>query len=207
MIGCATCGAPPVGTFHDGSPRWGPDHIHEPIRGVDAVPKEDRIIIVLTPAEMAEADECGAERLAKARSKGWTDQIGEDSIDSHTKGARGERAFAKMIEWPWRCLSGFHGAPDIRGCQIRTVSKTSYRTIVHESDPARTPIVSIVGHGDRFLIRGWIIARDGKRDEWVDDPGKKRSSYFVPTFELHSMATFDDSNEVRAAMGRAPVGV
>ena len=109
------------------------------------------------------------------------------------------------MQVPWECTTGrYGGASDVMGCQIRTASDPKKRLVVHGSDPARTPVVSIVRRESRFWIRGWIMAVAAKRPEWIDDPGKRRPAYFVPPSELRPIGEFVDDNLVRAAMGRPP---
>jgi hypothetical protein len=203
-VGCATCGEPPIGSFNDGSPRWAPDHIHPPIYGTGA--PAERVVIELDEGEMAEADACGKKRLTRAKARRARDQLGEPSLVSHMIGAQGERAFSKWIGEPWECTTGrYGGASDVKGCQIRTVSKTGGRVVVHESDPDRIPVVSIVAHGSRFWLRGWIFAREAKLREYVGDPGNRRPAFFFPPFELRPMADLTRLDPARAALGLPPM--
>lgn len=209
---CASCGAPPVGTFNDGSPRF-TCHIADPDRHVPLVVPifsdgdsfAERLVIELEAHELREADECGKLRLTRAKRRKAKDQLGEDSLTSHVTGAAGERAFAKWLLVPWECTTGrYGGASDVRGCQIRTSTSTTKRLVIHETDPARTPVVSIVEHRPRYWLRGWIMA-GARKPEWIGDPGQRRPAYFVPTQELLPMSSFMSDNRVRAAMGRPPL--
>lgn len=212
---CYSCGADPVGTFRDGSPRF--DHIHPPGEEVIRVdtgshgPDDEfsRVVIVLDDAELAEARSCGKKRFDRAQRRNAKDHFGMPSLDSHVLGAQGERAFSKWISEPWECTTGrYGGASDVRGCQIRAVSRTSLMLKVRDSDPSRIPVVSIVAHGPRFWIRGWILAKDAKKPDWHDDPGGIGApAWFVPNSLLRPMADFLLAPQVRAAMGVAPVGV
>ncbi len=211
MSVCASCGARPVGTFNDGSPRF-TCHLREPELHVPRVTplytdgeSFDRVVVVLEADELAEADECARLRLTRAKRRKARDQLGEDSLASHATGAAGERAFSKWIGARWECTTGrYGGASDVRGVQIRTSTSTTKRLVVHETDPARTPVVSIVEHRPRYWLRGWIMAGDCKRPEWIADPGDRRPAFFVPTQELLPMQAFMGDNRARAAMQLPP---
>jgi hypothetical protein len=211
VIGCATCGAPPIGSFNDGSPRWGPDHPdHEPVRNAAAAPWDGaRLVVELTPDEMAEAVECGQARFKKAGREKRKDYLGEPSPDAHVLGAQGERVFSKWLGLPWDCtMNGFGGAADVAGCQIRTVPfGRPPRLKVKDNDPDRRPCVLIVSSAPRFWIRGWIMAKDARKPEWTDDPGGRgKPQHFVPAAFLRPMTEFLDVDAVRAAMGKPPRG-
>jgi hypothetical protein len=211
VIGCATCGAAPTGTYNDGSPRYPVSCDHPPVRGDDTVSIDPygRVIIELDPWEMTEAFACGKKRFDRAQARKAKDHFGQPSLDSHVLGAQGERAFAKWLGVPWECTVGrYGGAADVAGCQIRAVSDAKLQAKVRDSDPGRIPVVSIVASGARFWLRGWILARDAKRIGNVDDPGNRGApAWFVKTNDLQPMSAFLASNEVRAALGRPPVGV
>lgn len=203
MIGCATCGADPVGTYNDGSPRYPSTCDHAPIYGGQAVEPE-RIVIELSPADMALGRACGEKRLADSKRRKLRDKLGVDATWKHEIGAQGEIAFARWLGVPWECTTGAFGKPDVAGCQIKTRQKTSYELVVHDNDPGRTPCVLISAHPPRFWIRGWIFARDAKRPEWKKTVVGDWEGYFVPTHELRPMADFLTSDAVRAARGLAP---
>lgn len=223
MSVCATCGASPVGMAVDGGPQFPRTCRHEPIYPGSPLhpesrdysppqPADDafaRIVVELDDDEMEEARRCGKLRFDRAEKRKAKDHFGRPSLDAHVLGAQGERAFSKWIGEPWECTTGrYGGASDVRGCQIRTVSRTGLDLKVRDNDPPRTPVVSVVGHPPRFWIRGWIFARDAKRLGTLDDPGGIGApALFIPTDRLRPMDTFLLSDGVRAAMGLAPAGV
>jgi hypothetical protein len=213
---CATCGEPPVGEFHDGSPRYrcGP---HLPIfPGMPVHPAyaaalgsgaASRTIVELDEAEMGQAAACGRKRLAQAKRSKSKDYLGWDSLEAHTMGAQGERAFSKWIGEPWDCTTRqYGGKPDVRGIQIRTIPFRGRRLKVRADDPPRMPVVLVVASPPKFWIRGWMLARDARRPEWLDDPGDLgKPAHFVPTKDLRPMVEFYQSDVVRAALGMPPL--
>lgn len=225
MIPCATCGAEPIGTFNDGSPRYAPSCTHPPVHPdmehpayraavarfytesgylVPFVDEHGRLIVPLDESEMAEGEACGKKRLKRAERRKSKDRQGRPSEQSHVLGALGERAVYKWLGVPWECTVGHYSKPDVSGCQVRTVREPKLSTPVHENDGARTPVISVVRSQSRFWIRGWIMAGDARRDEWYGDPGGLRAAWFVPNRSLLPIEGFLDDNRVRAAMGRPP---
>ncbi len=220
MIPCATCGAEPIGEFGDGSPRYDPRTcLHGPLWPGDPVHPAhlaalrsgaaEKVIVELDEAELAEALDCGKLRLDRAKKSKRKDYLGFDSIDSHVMGARGERAFAKLIGEPWVCsLDGFKGAPDVRGCQIRTVPKTSGELKVREDDPDGRPCILVVDHAPRFWVRGWLLAGEARKVGVVKDPGGRgKPNYFVDPGHLRPMQELLHHPRVRAAMNLPPEGM
>lgn len=166
----------------------------------------EKLVIVLDDAELSEAQECGALRLKRAKSRKRKDYLGQDSIESHVMGAQGERAFSKFIGEPWKCsLNGFGGAADVRGVQVRTVPKTSSDMKVRKDDPDRRPVVLIVAHPPRFWVRGFLLAGEARKLGTVADPGDRgRPATFVRPELLRPMQEFLHDPRVRAALGIAP---
>lgn len=211
MIGCATCGAAPVGTYNDGSPRFPASCDHPPLVADAASTLVDpygRVIVELDAFEMLAGQACGQKRFEQSRRRKLRDKLFTPDLAANEVGALGEAAFSKWIGRPFECTTGrFRGAPDVAGCQVKTRTRGTYELIVHEDDPGRTPVVLVVASPPRFWIRGWILARDAKRDEWRKNPDGRREAWFVPNLHLLPMSTFLGSNAVRAAMGLPPIGV
>jgi hypothetical protein len=214
VIPCATCGADPIGTFNDGSPRYRCIHpalipgdpIHPAYLAALRRGAGEKIVVVLDASELAEASACGKKRLDQSRRSKSKDYLGQDSIESHVMGAQGERAVAKWLNEPWKCSTrAYGGAADLRGLQIRTVPKTSSPLKVRKDDPDRRPCVLVVAHPPRFWIRGWLTAGEARKAGRVDDPGKRgRPAYFVEPELLRPMQELLHHDVARAAMGLPP---
>jgi hypothetical protein len=182
--------APALAGYHDGSPRYACSHVGEAPRPplFESVPVA--LKVTLTEAEIEQALACGQKRIEQAERHAMQDRLSEYSLRSHRLGALGERAYAKWIGVPWRCgMRGFGGKPDVAGAQIRAIARPDQRLVVHTNDPGKVPVVLVTTHGRPvFEIRGWIRAADAQKEEWLDDPGSKRLSFFVPQRELRDPA-------------------
>jgi hypothetical protein len=104
----------------------------------------------------------------------------------HIEGSLGEGALAKYH-------GVYHGgigklrAPDVGVVDVRTAAKHSHRLMIHPPDPDDRVFWFVTGTNGKYQIRGWLLAKDGKRKEWWQDPKKKdRWAFFVPTSELHA---------------------
>lgn len=103
----------------------------------------------------------------------------------HVEGALGELALAKYLGVFWSGVGRLR-APDVGIVDVRTGAKHSHRLMLHPPDPANRVYWFVTGINGKYQIRGWILGKDGKRDEWWKDPkGTNRWAFFVPTSELH----------------------
>jgi hypothetical protein len=129
--------------------------------------------------------------LFHARVDAW----GCDPADGwtvHIEGACGEFVVARELGKFWAGALGNLRADDVGRLQVRTSESHTDRLMLHDEDPDDRAFVLVTGIAPRFRIHGWILAREGKRPEWWDDPygekyGKERPAYFVPQSELHSI--------------------
>lgn len=181
---CWTCGGHPSGAFPDGSPRYPCRHSPSTTSALfESVPVP--LDVVLTEREMQSAAECAEKRLAAAARRAMRDRLSEYSIRSHKLGAIGERAFVKWVGIPWRCTMQRFGRPDFGRVEVRTVARVDQRLVVHSEDRLDAVVVLMVA--DRLPIvhvRGCIRVVDARQPEWLDDPGERRPSYFVPQADL-----------------------
>lgn len=109
----------------------------------------------------------------------------------HIEGALGERAAAKAIDRYWSGGVNTFKAADIGDViQVRTRSKHEYDLIVKPDDNDDHIVILVTGQAPKYLVRGWIAVKDGKKDEWLKNPNGYGNAYFVPQTSLHPMTTF-----------------
>ena len=83
---------------------------------------------------------------------------------------------------------GDTSADDVADWQVRSTRGPTNRLIVHKTDHDDKRYILVRADLPRFVLVGWILGRDAKRDEWWTDPtGKGRWAYFVPASALHPM--------------------
>lgn len=148
------------------------------------------IPVVLAPAEMMQAATVGLIRqLQNLRDQREPAHGAGDEKDwqKHVEGALGEFALAKVLD---RFPSGAHGfrARDVGKWQVRTTRHPDGRLILHHSDADDDRFVLVTGVNGDYVLRGWILGRDGKQQKWwVDPSGKNRPAYFVPQSALRPL--------------------
>lgn len=110
----------------------------------------------------------------------------EKDWQKHIEGALGELALAKYLGVFWSGIGKLR-APDVGTMDVRTAAKHSHRLMIHPGDPDDRVFWFVTGLNGKYQIRGWLLAKDGKRDEWWKDPqGTDRWAFFVPTYALHA---------------------
>lgn len=110
---------------------------------------------------------------------GWT---------AHIEGACGELVVAKALNRHWSGNIGDLEADDVGPYQVRTTTYIgpNAKTRIHKGDADHKRFVGVSGRMPNYEILGWIVARDGKREEWWDDPThENRPAYFVPRTALN----------------------
>lgn len=155
----------------------------------------DGPVSVLTPTELEIAAAIGCKRqvenLFKYRKDayGAGDRMLDRGWEDHIQGAAGEMAVAKWAGRYWSGNLGDLKADDVGGAQVRTRSRHDYELIIHPDDHDDRAFILVTGRAPRFVLRGWIMGRDGKHSLWWRDPAKGRPAYFVPHRVLRPMAT------------------
>lgn len=102
----------------------------------------------------------------------------------HIEGIMGEMALAKYFGLYWSGVGRLRDF-DVGNVDVRTRPHERSRLILHKEDPDDRCFFLVLGVNGCYRIRGWIQARDGKREEWWDDPVGGRPCYWIPQEELH----------------------
>ena len=222
QIPCPTCGAMPTGTFHDGSPLYGcypgNEAIHTPIFPGDPranVNPNEKVWFDLPDVDVRQALKCGETRLKEAIALGWADRLRKNSLPSHQLGALGEFGFAFWRGIEIECTHGvdyIDGAPDVDGCQVRSVPKNSYGLKVRgrtadelKADPDDTPCVLAFIESPHVWLKGWLFAREARAllvehpEFWWDPGDLDVPVIIVPPRYLHPMYTLTRYLEDRDA--------
>jgi hypothetical protein len=149
------------------------------------------LAVTLTNAEMLTAAICGARRGVQGRVKGrrhrWNSQSDRAQWDDDIEGSGGELAVAKAFGMYPTGMGGDAPEPgDVGPLEVRTTPRHDGRLILHPDDDDNRLFVLVTGSMPNYVIRGWIIAGDGKQPgHWEDPTGKGRWAFFVPTRLLH----------------------
>lgn len=141
----------------------------------------------LTWSELMQAAQVGVMRQVQNLREGRVDRYGASDLNGwtpHIEGAIGEMAVAKWMGLYWSGALGDLDADDVGQLQVRASAGQSARLILHPSDPDDRAFVLVTGRGPAVQINGWIVAEDGKQQQWWTDPAGGRPAFFVPQAAL-----------------------
>lgn len=145
--------------------------------------------IELTPAEILQGALAGAMRQAQNLRDNRRDGNGapfDQGWQFHIEGALGEMAVAKALGLFWGGKGELRYA-DIGRLEVRTTPRADGRLILHKDDPDEAVFLLVTGCNGCYLIRGWLRAAEGKRENYWTDPAGGRPAYFVPAVDLHPL--------------------
>jgi hypothetical protein len=139
--------------------------------------------IILSWHEVAMAAQIGMMRQLSSMKKGLVHSHGCEEIGwtNHIEGACGELALSKYLGVYWNgSVDSFKSSTDIPGYEVRTRSDHAYDLIVRDNDNDKLRYALVTGVSPRYLIRGWILGTDAKREKWSQGYGNRPPAFFVP---------------------------
>lgn len=147
--------------------------------------------VTLTWPEAAMASDVGRMRQLSSIKAGLQDAHGFEGVgwSEHIEGACGEMALAKQLGVYWDgSVNSFH-RPDVGGrFQVRTRSRHDYDLIVREADSDEDVFVLVTGRCPHYTVRGFILGKDAKRDEYKASFGNRPPAFFVPQAALQCLS-------------------
>lgn len=153
--------------------------------------------VVLAPAELAMGAILGVSRQIGAIRAGKPDQHGLDPANgwsAHIEGALGEMAVARALGVYFLPTIGTYKAGgDIGALQVRTRSRHNYDLIVRPGDRDGDVFILVTGVAPRYLVRGWCIGAEAKKERYRQVYGGRPPAFFVPAGDLLPL---DDLREV-----------
>ena len=105
-------------------------------------------------------------------------------------GAAGEMAVCKAKGWYFSpSVNTFHNIPDVGDAvEVRATARDNGSLIVRDNDADNRWFVLVTGEPPSMTIRGRILGRAAKRDEFLRDPGGHRQAWFVPQSRLYPVS-------------------
>jgi len=142
--------------------------------------------VILDGAEMMLAANAGIMRHIENIKKGVRPSYGagnQNDWQLDIEGAMGEFVLAKHLGVFW------HGKGKMRGddagiYQVRTSQRDDADLILHPKDEDEKTYWLITGVNGTYQIRGYLLAKDGKKEKWWRDGAPGRPAFFVPQSEL-----------------------
>ena len=122
-------------------------------------------------------------RVEGITKPGKHDQRGPDQYDGwqrDVESALAEMALAKHLGEYW--TKGFAGDSDVGGREVRHTASHYNRLMLYKDDNPDSRYYLVTGKYGVYRLQGWILGRDGMKEEYWEDPtGKDWWAYFVPT--------------------------
>ena len=147
------------------------------------------VTVELTAMQLRFALEVAYARRMRSLSipRGNWGQTRETALQDDFDGALGEQALAHWLGVSWD--GGKRGDKDVAGrYQVRTTSWPSGHLCLHREDADEDVVVLVLTHAaPRCILRGWIIARDGKVPGVWGSLKPGRPAFNVPQSMLRPM--------------------
>lgn len=144
------------------------------------------MIIELTIHEILVASQVGILRQCediKAAKKSFIGEKQDTAWQRHIEGALSECAMAKFLNVYWSKSPWYN--PDVGDVEVRTTAHEHGRLIIRDRDKDDTKYYLLTGINGKYHIRGYMYARDAKKEKYLDQPVAGRPpSYFVPQSDL-----------------------
>lgn len=120
----------------------------------------------------------------------------------HLWGCMGELAYCKWSGQPWKAgVNKFKKEADVgKDIEVRHRSKDDWDLIIRPGDDPEKKYVLTTGEGPDIHIHGWILGKDGMKDEFRATHGGHKAAFFVPQGALHPIESF------REGVAQPPVG-
>jgi hypothetical protein len=147
--------------------------------------------IHLSREEMEQARRIGKERYDRRRTKGSSHKWkrGNDhSPDKEAQSIGGEMAVGQALGIDWVDSPTLDYDGDIGyGNQVRHTEYSKGRLLLHPEDKDDHKFYLVTGRLPFFIVRGWILGRDGKRKELWKELSPGRPCFVVEQYMLNAI--------------------
>lgn len=218
MIPCATCGATPIGTFSDGSPRYDARTcLHSPIMPGDPVdPRHDSAMETWKPLtiRLIPKDEEDARKVAAKVAKRYAEQR---VAKTRYRAPRGDAAIldgfgAELAVARWMGAKWNRGnarktdvEPDV---EVRSIRRDDGFLSLYDFDHPKRRYVLTIGRFPSYRLVGWIWGREGMVEEFFTPKGSvvmgfalDYSRFLIPQDRLRPMGSLEATKEEHDAPG------
>ena len=153
----------------------------------------------LTDAEILQACVIGCMRTIKGKrlvdpSKQRKKEQKASQWHLDIEGACAEMAYAKARDKFWSAAWDTFKEPDVGPVQIRHTELQHGCLIVRPDDKDHEPFALVTGTAPDFIIVGWMLAGDAKRDIWAQGLNTNEPYWRVPQSALFELFFTDLSH-------------
>src|SRR6516164_7258442 len=149
------------------------------------------IEVILTRWELMTGAICGSMRQIEALLNNSADAHGfneEHGWNIHIEGACAEIAAAKALQRYWECGVNVFHAPDIgHNIQVRRRSRHDWDLYVRPKDNPDHLWVLVTGIAPRFVVRGYMLGHEIRREGRQETYGGRPPAWFVSQDKLHDI--------------------
>lgn len=156
------------------------------------------IEIELSWTEKMMAVIAGAHKHLESKARGRKDNHGYDARDEWDvaiEGAMGEMAAGKALGLYWDgAVNKFTEGGDLgRLIQVRTTKRHTNGLLIRPGDPDEKPFVHVSGKNGEYRVHGWAFGREAKQACWIFKKPPRPDCFFMPTEEVHDLASLPGS--------------
>jgi hypothetical protein len=144
------------------------------------------VTVTLTLHELAQAAHVGIQRHLRALRRGAHEPYGSprDPWEACIGGAAGEMALAKHRNVFWVDDPKLDYDGDVGSLQVRWTKYPNGHLLLYNRNPDDAYYVLVTGEPPVLCLRGFILAEEGKRDEYLADERLRSDGYMVPQSAL-----------------------
>lgn len=106
------------------------------------------------------------------------------------EGSGAERAFARGMSLYWAPSPGVQIGPsgDCCGWEVRRPEPRNKKLLIRDDDHADRPYVLVTGSWPKYIVRGYVLGRDGKQAKYRSPGNPSRPPcYLVPPGDLERL--------------------
>lgn len=159
---------------------------------VTAVTSFREIRIRLTWPEVEIGAQVGMQRNIQCLKEGRKPGAGQPSDNLWTtniEGAQAEMAVAKHFGVYWSGNIGNYDADDVSFYQVRAnLTRRTDCMYLRPWDKPDKAYISVLSFVPDFIICGWMLCRDGRREKWLGGAPGRPPCYCVPRSALHPLS-------------------
>jgi hypothetical protein len=110
-----------------------------------------------------------------------------EPAESEIQAAGAEMAVAKFLTEPWTASLNPQEPAISPNIHVRTTKCPNGRLKIEKTAADDHIFVLVRGSIPEYFIIGWILGKEGKRPEWLDNPDDHGAAYWIPESALNSV--------------------
>lgn len=155
--------------------------------------------VELSLAEVQIAAMVGCQRVIEKIKANESYSVSGESpstfFERYIPGSIAEAALAKYLNVYWS--KGEKSAPDVGDVDCRCTTYDNGHLEIHKSDPDDRKFYLLTGYNGKYIIRGWIMAKDAKQEKyWKVMQDGRKPQYWIPQSDLNPVGSVESYKPV-----------